>query len=209
MQTAIVLYDGFTALDLVGPFQVFVDIPDLDVVLVADRTGPIPDHTGVMHIAATAAFGEVPRPDIVVVPGGRPFGPGIAELVTWLGQVAPSATWMTSVCTGSILLAEAGLLDGITATTHWSDTDDLAALGAIPTNERVVVHPGIVTAAGVSSGIDMALTLTAEIYGDDLARAVQLAIEYDPEPPFDAGSPEKAGPEITALVREALAAANT
>lgn len=208
MQIALVLYDRFTALDLVGPFQVVADLPDIEVVLVADRVGPIADHTALMRIESTATFDSVRSPDVVIVPGGRPDREVADPLVAWLRTVAPGATWMTSVCTGSILLAEAGLLRGLTATTHWSDVDELAALGATPVTDRVVKHPGTITAAGVSSGIDMALTLVAELYDDDVARAVQLAIEYDPEPPFDAGSPAKAGPELTALVSEVLAAAN-
>lgn len=208
MQIALVLYDRFTALDLVGPFQVLADIPGIEVTLVAQRSGPIVDHTGLMRIEATASFEEVHAPDVVVVPGGRPDEATMLPLIDWLKAVAPGASWMTSVCTGAILLARAGLLDGLTATTHWSDLTELGELGAVPVTQRVVRHPGIVTAAGVSSGIDMALSLVAELFDDDLARAVQLAIEYDPDPPFDAGSPAKAGPELTALVSELLSAAN-
>ncbi len=208
MQIALVLYDRFTALDIVGPFQTLAEIPGMDPVFVAERPGLVRDHTRVMSMQATTSFAEVPSPDIVVVPGGLASGDVTADdpVVTWLRAVHPTTTWTTSVCTGSIYLALAGILDGVEATCHWSDLARLAELGARPTEERVVIRGKVVTAAGVSSGIDMGLTLAAEMFGPDVARAVQLAIEYDPQPPFDSGSPSKAGPEITDLVRSMLVA---
>lgn len=208
MQIALVLYPRFTALDLVGPFQALVDVPGLEVVLVAEQPGPVVDHTGRLAVVATAALHEVTAPDVVVVPGGFADERALPDdpVVRWLRQVAPTATWVTSVCTGSLFLAAAGLLDGVEATTHWASLDRLASLGAVPTSERVVQRGRVITAAGVSSGIDMGLSLAAHLAGDHVARAVQLAIEYDPQPPFDAGSPAAAGPELVGLVRELLAA---
>ena len=202
MQIAFVLYPRFTVLDLIGPFQALAEVPGVEPVFVAATAGPVVDHTGRCSVVATATFGEVPSPDVVVVPGGMADrDAGVHDpLVTWLRQVHPRTTWTTSVCTGSIYLALAGILDGVDATCHWASYDRLAALGAVPTGERVVRRGKVITAAGVSSGIDMGLTLAAELAGDDVARAVQLAIEYDPQPPFDAGSPAKAGPELVALV---------
>lgn len=202
MQIAFVLYDRFTALDIVGPFQTLAEIPGVEPLFVAERSGPIRDHTGALTLEATASFDEVPAPDVVVVPGGLADREATAEdpLVVWLRAVHPTTTWTTSVCTGSIYLALAGILDDIDATCHWGSLERLGELGARPTGERVVVRGKVITAAGVSSGIDMGLVLAAEMFGPDVARAVQLAIEYDPEPPFDAGSPSKAGPEITELV---------
>jgi transcriptional regulator GlxA family with amidase domain len=203
MQIAFVLYDRFTALDIVGPFQALVDLPGVDAVFVAEQAGAVRDHTRRLSLTATAAFADVPAPDVVVVPGGlgdRDAGPE-HPVAAWLRQVHPTTTWTTSVCTGSIFLALAGILDGVDATTHWASYDRLAALGARPTAERVVERGKVITAAGVSAGIDMGLTLAARLYGDQAAQAIQLAIEYDPAPPFDAGSPAKAGPEVVALVR--------
>jgi transcriptional regulator GlxA family with amidase domain len=202
MQIAFVLYERFTALDIVGPFQALADVPGVDACFVAERVGPVIDHTGRLALTATKSFAEVTAPDVVVVPGGFADGEATPDhpVVQWLRRVHPTTTWTTSVCTGSIFLGLAGIVQGLEATCHWGAMDRLAALGARPTGRRVVRQGKVVTAAGVSSGIDMGLTLVAEMFGDDMARAIQLAIEYDPQPPFDAGSPEKAGPELVALV---------
>ncbi len=207
MQIAFVLYDRFTALDIVGPFQVLAELPGVEPVFVAEQAEPVLDHTRRLSMVATASFDEVRSPDIVVVPGGLADKWATVEdpLVRWIRQVHATTTWTTSVCTGSIYLALAGLLDGVEATCHWSDLDKLGSFGAIPTGERVVIRGRLATAAGVSSGIDLGLTLAAQIADEDVAKAIQLAIEYDPEPPFDAGSPTKAGPELTDLVRAVLA----
>lgn len=200
MQIALVLYPGFTNLDIIGPFQVLTDVPGHDTVFVAAEAGPVIDHTGKCPLLAAATFDEVLTPDVVVVPGGS-----IEDLdgpvVPWLRRVHPSTTWTTSVCTGSIYLAAAGLLEGIDATTHWARADVLEGLGAHYTQERVVERGKVMTAAGVSAGIDMALTLLDRMHGPAMAQAVQLAIEYDPQPPFDSGSPSKAPAEIVELVR--------
>ncbi len=205
MQIALVLYPKFTMLDIVGPFQVLADIPEHDVVFVASKAAFVADHTGRSGLVASAALDEVPHPDVVVVPGGLGETELDGAVVRWLRQVHPTTTWTTSACTGSIYLAAAGILDGVDATTHWARKDRLEQLGARYTEQRVVERGKIITAAGVSSGIDMALTLLGRMYGPERAQAIQLAIEYDPQPPFDAGSPTKAPAEIVEFVRAVLA----
>jgi transcriptional regulator GlxA family with amidase domain len=208
MQIAYLLYDRFTALDITGPHDVFNSVPGNESIFVAETTGPIRNESDTLSMVADASIDEVTSPDIVVIPGG--FGNRLLlehePLHEWIRSVHETSTWTTSVCTGSLLLAAAGLLDGVPATTHWLARDLLAELGAQVVPDRVVEHGKIVTAAGVSSGIDMALTLVQRINGDDVAKAVQLGIEYDPEPPLDAGSPEKAPASIVELVRAAFEA---
>jgi len=208
MQIAYLLYDRFTALDITGPHDVFNSVPGNEAVFVAERPGPIRNESDTLSLVADASLEEVTRPDIVVVPGG--FGNrALLEyepLHDWIRTVHETTTWTTSVCTGSLLLGAAGLLDGVPATTHWLARDLLGELGAVPVPDRIVEHGKIVTAAGVSSGIDMALHLVTEINGPEVAQAVQLGIEYDPQPPHDAGAPEKAPPEIVELVRTAFEA---
>lgn len=194
MQLAIVLFDRFTALDAVGPYEMLGRLPEADTVFVAERPGPVRSDTGRLALTADKSLAEVPRPDIVVVPGG----PGQSAqmdnqvLLDWLRAADATSLWTTSVCTGSLLLAAAGLLEGRRATSHWLALDQLKRFGAEPTGERVVFDGKYVTAAGVSSGIDMGLTLLGRIAGDEHAQAVQLLTEYDPQPPYDAGSPDKA-----------------
>jgi transcriptional regulator GlxA family with amidase domain len=208
MQIAYLLYDRFTALDITGPHDVLNSVPGNECVFVAERPGPVRNESDTLSLVADASLDEVANPDIVVVPGG--FGNrrllGHERLHEWIRGVHETSTWTTSVCTGSLLLAAAGLLDGAPATTHWLARDLLAELGAKPVPDRVVEHNKIVTAAGVSSGIDMALRLVQRINGDEVAQAVQLGIEYDPEPPLDAGSPEKAPEPIVELVSAAFRA---
>ncbi|MFB0620650.1 DJ-1/PfpI family protein [Streptomyces sp. AGS-58] len=205
MQIAVVLYDRFTALDAVGPYETLGRLPDSETVFVAERTGPVRTDTGNLALTADRALADVPRPDIVIVPGG----PGQASqmdnrvLLDWLRTADATSAWTTSVCTGSLLLAAAGLLRGRRATSHWLALDQLRGFGAEPTGERVVVDGRYVTAAGVSSGIDMGLTLLGTIAGDEHAQAVQLLTEYDPQPPYDAGSPEKAPAHLVAEFRSA------
>jgi transcriptional regulator GlxA family with amidase domain len=194
VQVAILLFDRFTALDAVGPYEVLCWLPGADVRLVATEPGPVRNHPGSMAIVADHSLTDVPHPDVIVVPGG----PGEVDarsderVLSWLRSAHETSTWTTSVCTGALTLAAAGILEGLDATTHWTALDDLAALGANPVQERVVVRGKVVTAAGVSAGIDMALRLAALVAGEELAQAVQLVLEYDPQPPFDAGSPAKA-----------------
>jgi transcriptional regulator GlxA family with amidase domain len=208
MQVAYLLYDRFTALDITGPHDVLNSVPGNESIFVAERPGPVRNESDTLSLVADASLEEVPSPDIVVVPGG--FGNRTLlehePLHEWIRGVHETSTWTTSVCTGSLLLAAAGLLDGAPATTHWLARDVLAELGAKPVPDRIVEHGKIVMAAGVSSGIDMALELVTKINGKELAQAVQLGIEYDPQPPHDAGSPEKAPQPIVDLVTAAFEA---
>ena len=208
MQIAMVLYPQFTALDIVGPFQTLADLPGADVVFVAEERGAVVDHTGRLALVATATFAEVTTPDVIVVPGGF-ADPGAGPdhpVARWIRAVHPTTTWTTSVCTGAIFLALAGVLDGVDATTHWGAYERLRALGARPTEERVVERGKVITGAGVSAGIDMGLTLVSRLFDDEVAKSVQLAIEYDPQPPFDAGAPSKVSPELLAFVAEIMGA---
>jgi transcriptional regulator GlxA family with amidase domain len=208
MQIAYLLYDRFTALDITGPHDVLNSVPGNESIFVAEKAGPIRNESDTLSLVADASLDEVTTPDVLVVPGG--FGTRSLlqhePLLGWIRDVHETSMWTTSVCTGSLLLAAAGLLDGAPATTHWLARDQLAELGAKPVPDRVVQHGKIITAAGVSSGIDMALHLVQQVNGDEVAQAVQLGIEYDPEPPLDAGSPEKAPKPIVDLVTAAFAA---
>jgi putative intracellular protease/amidase len=203
MDIAIPLFDGITALDAIGPYEVLSRLPGARVRFVAIEPGPKRTDKN-LALVADEPLTAVPRPEIIMVPGG--FGTRALmtpnPLLDWIRTAHETSQWTTSVCTGSLLLGAAGLLRGLEATTHWAAMDDLRALGARPTSRRVVEQGKIVTAAGVSSGIDMALTLAARIAGVEQAQAIQLSIEYDPQPPFDAGSPEKAPPAIVAGLRE-------
>jgi putative intracellular protease/amidase len=201
MDVAIPIFDGITALDAVGPYEVLSRLPDTRVHFIAKVPGPKRTGNGMLTLIADRALSDVPHPEVVVVPGGHGTRPLMRdqELLTWLRAAHESTQWTTSVCTGALLLGAAGLLDGLEATTHWRALGQLAELGAIPVSRRVVEQGKVITAAGVSSGIDMALTLAARLAGEDVARAIQLAIEYDPEPPFDSGSTDKASDEIVEL----------
>ncbi|MBL7489333.1 DJ-1/PfpI family protein [Frankia sp. AgB1.9] len=203
MQIAILLFEGITPLDAVGPYQVLHNLPGAEVVFAGTRVGPVRSAGGQLGLIVDAELADVPRPDIVLVPGG----PGQVALMddepvhAWLRAVDATSMWTTSVCTGSLVLGAAGLLTGRRATSHWLALDQLAGLGAVPTAERVVVDGKYMTAAGVSAGIDMALSLAARLAGDEVAQALQLGVEYDPHPPFDAGSPRTAPAEIVAALR--------
>ncbi len=203
MDIAILLYDRLTALDAIGPYEVLSRLPGASAKFVAVEPGPVKTDNGMLTLVAEGSLGEAGEPDIVLVPGGpgevaaRAGGPALE----WLRRVHETSTWTTSVCTGSLILAAAGLLEGTRATSHWLALEQLRELGAEPVSERVVFDGKIVTAAGVSAGIDMALALAAAIAGKEVAQAIQLGIEYDPQPPFDAGSPEKAPAAIVDAVR--------
>ncbi len=203
MEIAILLYDRLTALDAIGPYEVLSRLPGASARFVAVEPGPITTDNGMLTLVAESSLADASAADIVLVPGGpgevaaRAGGPAL----DWLREVHETSTWTTSVCTGSLILAAAGLLEGKRATSHWLALERLRELGAEPVSERVVFDGKIVTAAGVSAGIDMALTLVATIAGPELAQAIQLGIEYDPQPPFDAGSPEKAPAAIVEAVR--------
>ncbi|WP_433797129.1 DJ-1/PfpI family protein [Actinoplanes sp. CA-252034] len=194
MHVAIPLYPRFTALDAVGPYTVFAFAPGWQVTFVAAEPGPVTDDAGRLTLHAVAGYADLPRPDVVVVPGG----PGTVEalgdraLLDWITGASRHARWTTSVCSGSFLLGAAGLLDGRRATTHWGWLDQLTTFGAVPVSERIVHDGDVVTAAGVSAGIDMALFLLGTAVDDRTAQAVQLAMEYDPQPPYRCGSPATA-----------------
>jgi len=194
MQIAMVLYDRFTALDVVGPYEALSRLPDARVDFVAGQAGPVRADTGFLTLTADKALADVPHPDVVVVPGGPGTFTEIENetFLDWLRAVDATTAWTTSVCSGSLLLAAAGLLRDRRAASHWLTLDFLPQYGAEPTADRVVTDGKYVTAAGVSAGIDMALTLVGRIAGDEHAQAVQLLTEYDPRPPYDAGSPAKA-----------------
>jgi transcriptional regulator GlxA family with amidase domain len=194
MRIAIPLYPRFTALDAVGPYTVLAFAPGCTVTFVAPERGPVTDDQGTLTLLATASYAELPDPDVVLVPGGLGTFDALGDeaLLEWIRQADAHSRWTTSVCSGSLLLGAAGLLRGAKATTHWALMDNLGAYGAEPVTERVVTNGKIVTAAGVSAGIDMALTLLAQATDEVTAQAVQLAIEYDPQPPFNAGSPKTA-----------------
>ncbi len=206
MRIAVVLFPRLTALDAVGPYEVLQRLPEATVSFVGHRRGEVRSENGFLGLTVDATFDEVTDPDVIVVPGGIGARALLDDevLLDWLRVGHRSSLFTTSVCTGSLLLASAGLLQGRTATTHWSALESLAALGAVPTGQRVVEHleDRIVTAAGVSSGIDMALRLAELLTDETTAKAQQLMIEYDPQPPFDAGSLEKAGPQVLARAQE-------
>jgi putative intracellular protease/amidase len=207
MDIVIPIYDDFTALDAIGPYEVLSRVGGR-VRFVARAAGPVRTDNGMLQVVAEAPMAAVEAPDVVVVPGGvgtralteDPFW------IAWLQRVHATTTWTTSVCTGSLLLGAAGILDGLRATSHWLELETLRRYGAEPTGERVVEQGKVITAAGVSSGIDMALTLAARLAGDERAKAIQLVLEYDPQPPFDCGSVQKSDPQTVRGIRAAVAA---
>jgi transcriptional regulator GlxA family with amidase domain len=204
VQIAILLFDRLTALDAVGPYEVLSRLPDASVTFVAERPGLKRTDTAQLALNADATFEELPHPDILLVPGG----PGQSELMAdgpvheWLRAAHARSTWTTSVCTGSLILAAAGLLAGKRATTYWTALEELGRLGAEVVRERFVFDGKLATAAGVSAGIDMALALAARVAGERVAQAIQLGIEYEPQPPFHAGSPTTAPPELVEALRD-------
>jgi transcriptional regulator GlxA family with amidase domain len=208
MEIAILIYDKLAALDAVGPYEVMRNVPGWDVRFVAREKGDTRTEDGSLGLVADHSLGEVSAPDIVLVPGGRGSRPLMhdEELLQWLRDVDRTTKWTTSVCTGSLLLGAAGLLEGKRATGNWLVLEALRQFGADPVGGRWVEDGKVITAAGVTAGIDMALHLVALEAGPEVAQAVQLGIEYDPDPPFDSGSPEKAPPEIVELVRSVAGA---
>ncbi|MFW0785442.1 DJ-1/PfpI family protein [Gordonia sp. CPCC 206044] len=208
-QVALVTYPGFTALDLIGPYEVLRMLPAADVRFVWHEVGPVTADSGVLVIGATHTFDETPAPDIVLVPGGSTSVAVHADdavLRAWLQSVDAHTTWTTSVCAGSVILGAAGLLRGRRATSHWQAVASLRAFGATPVGDERIVHDGdVVTCAGVSAGIDLALWIAERVAGPDRAHAIQLAIEYDPQPPFDSGSLAKASAGTIARANVLLA----
>lgn len=210
MQIAIPLFPRFTALDGIGPYEVLQRIPGFDITFIGHDTGEVRSENGFLGITVDRVFEEVAHPDIVVFPGGIGTRALMKDerVLEWVRGAHESSIYTTSVCTGSLVLAAAGLLDGLTATTHWASLEVLADNGAVPTGERVVEHldQRIITAAGVSSGIDMAIRLVELLIDATAAKACQLMIEYDPQPPFDAGAVHKVDDIVMARVIEYAAA---
>jgi len=206
MQIAIPVFERITALDAVGPYEVLQRLPESEIVFISHREGNVRTDNGFLGLAADAVFEDVPDPDVVVFPGGVGTRPMMKDgrVIEWLRKAHETTLFTTSVCTGALILGAAGLLEGLDATTHWGAYDLLATTGARPVEQRVVenLDRRIITAAGVSSGIDMALRLAELLFDADAARAMQLMIEYDPQPPFDAGSVAKAGPGVMARLRD-------
>jgi transcriptional regulator GlxA family with amidase domain len=202
MKTSILIFDGITALDAVGPYEVLGRPPGWEVEFVGKSRGEVRSDSGALGLSADRALDEVEGSDILLVPGGKGNRRLLQdeEVLEWVRRLDQKSTWTTSVCTGSLVLGAAGLLDGRRATGHWLYLEMLREFGAEPVQERWVEDGKLLTAAGVSAGIDMALHLVGLEAGTEAAQAVQLAIEYDPSPPFDAGSPDKAPPEIVARV---------
>ena len=206
MDIAIPLFDGITALDAIGPYEVLRILPGAEIQFVGKATGVVRSDARSLGVVIDHDIGSVRSADVLVVPGGP--GQEVAErdpaILDWVRTIHQTTQWTTSVCTGSLILGAAGILQGLRATTHWMFQERLREFGAEPTLERVVDQGKVVTAAGVSSGIDMALRLVARIGGDEAAQGIQLAIEYDPQPPFDSGSPLKAPEHVIQLVRQAF-----
>jgi putative intracellular protease/amidase len=206
MQIAIPLFPQFTALDGIGPYEVLQRIPGFDVTFIGHETGEVRSDNGFLGITVDKVFEDMPRPEIIVFPGGIGTRPLMDDerVLDWVRNAHETTVFTTSVCTGSLVLGAAGLLDGLTATTHWSVRDMLTKLGATPTDDRVVEHldKRIITAAGVSSGIDMALRLVELLVDETAAKASQLMIEYDPQPPFEAGTVSKVDDTVMARVIE-------
>jgi putative intracellular protease/amidase len=204
MLIAIPLYDRFTALDAIGPYEVLSRLPGARVEFVSADPGVIRTDTRMLPVLVEQSLEDVPEPDVVLVPGGIGSRAAATDerLLDWVRHAHATSRYTTSVCTGALVLSAAGVLDGLEATTHWASMDALER----PVQKRVVEQGKVVTAAGVSAGIDMALLLASRIAGDDVAQAIQLGIEYDPQPPFDAGSPLKAPAHVKDLVLAVQAA---
>lgn len=206
IRVAIPLFPEFTALDAIGPYDVLQRNPEIDVTFIGHDVGEVRSDNGFLGITRDATFDDLTDPDIVVFPGGAGTRPLMTDerVLDWVRTAHRTSRYTTSVCTGSLVLGAAGLLEGLEATTHWSAYSNLEKVGALPTGTRVVEHldQRIITAAGVSSGIDMALRLMELLFDRTAAEASQLMIEYDPQPPFDAGSVDKAAPEVTDRVLE-------
>ncbi len=203
MQIAILIFEKLTALDAIGPYEVFRSVPGWEVKFVAAEKGVVRTDSGALGLSADYSLDEVSKADIVLVPGGEGNRPLMSDekVLSWLRRIDEGTKWTTSVCTGSLVLAAAGLLEGKPATSHWLCLEQLREFGVDPVGGRIVEDGKTITAAGVSAGIDMALHLVGREVGPEVAQAVQLGIEYDPQPPFEAGSPEKAPAQIVELVR--------
>lgn len=208
MQIAILTFDKLTALDAIGPYEVLRSVPGWEVKFVGLEKGMVRTDSGALGLSVDYSLDEVTEADIVLVPGGNGNRPLMTDdtVLSWLRQIDEGSKWTTSVCTGSLVLGAAGLLEGKRATGHWLYLEPLREFGADPVGGRFVEDGKVITAAGVSAGIDMALHLVGQEVGPEVAQAVQLGIEYDPQPPFDAGSPAKAPDQIVELVKSVASA---
>ena len=207
MNIAILLYNGVTALDAIGPYEVLSRLPQAKIHFIAKQAGPIRTDTGFLTLRADYELNDLTQPDVIVVPGALAgWLPATRDhlILDWLKTAHQAAQWTTSVCTGSLILGAAGLLKDKPATTHWETMKLLRWFGANPTEARLVQQGNIITAAGVSAGIDLGLHLANEIAGQAVARSIQLMLEYDPQPPFDSGSVQKAAPAIIEMARRQL-----
>lgn len=206
-QIAIFLYPGVSALDAVGPWEVLSRMPNTEVRFAAKDAGPLMTEGGVLLLGATHTLAETPSPDLLLVPGGTTTPSQMVddEVLNWLRKAHQTTRWTSSVCSGSLILAAAGILKGVPATTHWFKMGVLKTMGSRPQPDQRIVRSGkIVTAAGVSSGIDLALWLAGEIAGRERAEAIQLSVEYDPQPPFDSGHMSKASKSTQKLAKEMM-----
>jgi transcriptional regulator GlxA family with amidase domain len=203
MRIAFLIFDRLTALDAIGPYEVLSRLPGAELQFVSKQPGVKRTDTGMLGLSADRSLADIPDPEIVLVPGGEGNRPLLSddEVLDWLRSAHEGTTWTTSVCTGALVLGAAGILEGKRATTHWAYLDHLRRFGAEPVAERFVIDGKIATAAGVSAGVDLALSLAAHIAGEEVAKAIQLGIEYDPAPPFDAGSPVKADPAVVEAIK--------
>ncbi len=206
MKIAILLYENMTALDAIGPYEVLSRLPEARVLFTGETKGLVRTDTRFLGLSADHALGDVPEADLLLIPGG-PGDQAVRKneaILDWVRGIHEGSQFTTSVCTGSLILGAAGVLKGLRATTHWTQLETLREYGAEPTRERTVEQGKVITAAGVSAGIDMGLQLIKKIVGNDFAQAIQLGIEYDPKPPFDTGAPDKAPPAIVELVRASM-----
>ena len=203
MKIAILIFEKLTALDAIGPYEVLSRLPGADLDFVAPEAGIKRTDTGRLGLEATKSIDELTDPDIVLIPGGEGNRPLLEDerVLDWVRGAHETSTWTTSVCTGSLVLGASGILEGKRATSHWVYRDSLTEYGAEPVAQRVVEDGKVITAAGVAAGIDMALHLAGRVAGDEVAQTIQLGIEYDPDPPHDAGSPEKAPEHLVELIR--------
>ncbi|MER6910324.1 DJ-1/PfpI family protein [Streptomyces sp. NPDC000594] len=211
VEVAVLLYEGFTALDAVGPYEALCRVPGVRVTMVAAKAGLVRTDTGELGIAAAKSLRQMPRPDVLLIPGGGELGTTSSmsntQVLDWIRRVHRHTIWTTSVCTGSLILGAAGLLRGVPATTYWASRPYLKEVGAIYTPGRFVEAGKIITAAGVSAGIDMGLHLAARLSNEQIGRAMELAVEYDPDPPFGTGNPDTADAETRALALKLIAGA--